>query len=46
MEIDGNATENLFENSFLGSTGDPPVPSGDSPDGTEAAFGSMKTTLS
>jgi hypothetical protein len=27
---------NVFELSFLGSTGDPPVPSGDSPDGMGA----------
>src|SRR6266545_7717695 len=30
------ATECVFEKLFTGSTGDPPVPSGDSPDGTGA----------
>ena len=29
-----NGAESAFEKSSLGSTGDPPVPSGDPPDGT------------
>jgi len=30
--------KSVLEKSFWGSTGDPPVPSGDSPDGTAATF--------
>ena len=35
----------MFEKSFLGSTGDPPVPSGDSPDGMGAAVPSNRDGL-
>ena len=40
-----NCSERLPENSFLGSTGDSPVPSGDSPDGTGAAVPDNKDGL-
>jgi len=33
-----SVTQRVFEKSFLGSTGDSPVPSGDSPDGTAATI--------
>ena len=35
--VGAQCSESVFEKSFLGGTGDPPVPSGDSPAGTETA---------
>ena len=38
-------SESLFEISSLGSTGDPPVPSGDPPDGTGVTVRATKSAL-
>jgi len=50
---DENLSKSVFENSFPGSTGDSPVPSGDSPDGTrttiqiegDALFARVRSTV-